>query len=123
MAGLYKVVTEIRKGNTDPWITPNQIHYGNFTQTEIDNVLVPFKAWLYALDGMDEANNSFQFSDDNTLIIKMAFDTKQNALNAHSKLSKDSDVDIVQAKNTLFVSKISGANLSYSVSNRFEFPD
>ena len=118
----YKIITELTKGDNDVWLTTHEDSYNNFTQDEIDNVLIPFKAYVSSLDGLLQEQNSVERIDANNIKLVAVFDTEEHARSAQQKISKTSDIEIVKKKNELFKNKVKALGFTYSAKIYFDFP-
>lgn len=122
MSEVYKIVTEMTKKEGDVWITPHENAYTYFTQEEVEGTIIPYKEYVASLTGMLVDQNSVEKIGDNTLKLTTVFDSEQHARDAEQKLSKTSDVDIVQKRNRLFINKLVSLGIRYTVKKYFEFP-
>ena len=118
---MSKIIITITKKDNDPWILfKSGIASSVFSQQEINDVVKPFFDFLKSIPGYDY-DSSGTTIDGNTSRTEMVFDTKENMMNAFSKLFGPDVENVVKNKNELLASRIAESNATYESRIDYEF--
>lgn len=112
------VVNTLVKTDAQQWIALDPDHINEqFTQEEIQTILVPYFTFLKSLPGFVETINT---TDGNVKTTKITFDSQENLANAMSVLYGEGADPVVKAKNDLITSKMDQLGLVYARSRTVE---
>lgn len=117
MPKIVKTITNEGPVDSKAWIL-NSEYSEYFTQSEIDNILTPYTAFMTSLAG----NIGYTIEEvDGTLIVKHEFDTVDN-MQAALNVTTGPDIDIiVKNRNDLFINKLAELGSRYSSQITFEY--
>jgi hypothetical protein len=118
---MAKIITTLKKEkDADIWILTDDVHAkDSFTQSEIDTVIEPYRAFVKSLQGLvSDSLNQTYFN--NTLTISVEFDTYENAKNAFNILYGNVRPNLVNKYMDLVKTKMNNMNLTYSITRTID---
>jgi hypothetical protein len=102
MPKIVRVITNTNPSGVKPWILQED-YAEHFTQQEMDEILTPYFQFVASLTGFVETT---QEEIDDTLVVKIEFDTMENLTAAENQISGADANIIVKTRMEFFKNRI-----------------
>jgi len=108
------IITITRDDPTKEWLRVNtpELQAIYFTQTEIDEIIEPYKVLLASMPGFVQIRT--KFPDENTMTLNYTFDTLEHAQTARSELSTTDPETLPGKHKKLFTDLRNKLGLNYT---------